>query len=102
MAAGPARASGTRAALGRRSPSIPPDEDDPLYVEALGALARATAFTGAVDEAERIGDRAVDARPRASAIRVVLASVLRSTVSMTLRPTGDREAAGTRDRAARA
>ena len=27
--------------------SIPPDEDDPLFIEALGSLARATAFTGA-------------------------------------------------------
>jgi DNA-binding CsgD family transcriptional regulator len=65
--------------------SIPQDDGDPLYIEALGALARATAFTGAVDEAERIGDRAVDLA-RAKGDRLVLASVLRSTASMTLRP----------------
>uniref|UniRef100_UPI00139677F1 helix-turn-helix transcriptional regulator n=1 Tax=Agromyces humi TaxID=1766800 RepID=UPI00139677F1 len=67
--------------------AIPRDEDDPLYVQALGALARATAFTGAVDEAERIGDRAVELA-RAMGDPLVLASVLRSTATMTLRPRG--------------
>lgn len=67
--------------------SIPQDVGDPLYVEALGSLARATAFTGAVDEAERIADRAVDLA-RVQGDPVVLASVLRSAVSLSLRPRG--------------
>lgn len=67
--------------------SIPPDEHDPLYVQALGALARATAFTGAVDEAEQIGDRALELA-RATGDPLVLASVLRSTATMTVRPQG--------------
>ena len=65
--------------------SIRPDEGDPLYIEALGSVARATAFTGAVDDAERIGDRALELA-RAQGDRQVLIAVLRSTVSMTLRP----------------
>ena len=67
--------------------SIPQDDGDLLYVEALGALARATAFTGAVDEGERIGDRAVDLA-RATGDQRVLASVLRSAASLTHRPRG--------------
>ena len=67
--------------------SIPKDDGDPLYVEALGALARATAFTGAVDEAERIGERAIELA-RALGDPLVLASVLRSIISLTLRPRG--------------
>ncbi|MGR0221310.1 ATP-binding protein [Agromyces sp. ZXT2-6] len=66
---------------------IPEDEDDPLYVEALGSRARATAFTGAVDEAERLGDRAVELARRLDD-PLVLASVLRSTSTLTLRPRG--------------
>lgn len=66
---------------------IPKDEDDPLYVEALASRARATAFTGAVDEAELLGDRAVELA-RALGDPLVLASVLRSTSTLTLRPRG--------------
>ncbi|MFE5670952.1 helix-turn-helix transcriptional regulator [Agromyces sp. NPDC056523] len=66
---------------------VPEDEEDPLYVEALGSQARATAFTGAVDEAERLGDRAVELARRLGD-RLVLASVLRSTSTLTLRPRG--------------
>ena len=80
--------------------SIPQDDDDPLYVEALGALARATAFIGAVDEGERIGDRAVEPRPRD---RRSLGAGIRTPFDRVhdASPQGDREAAGTRDRAAR-
>lgn len=67
--------------------SVPADPDDPLYVEALASLARATAFTGAIAEAERIGDRAVDLA-RALDHPLTLASVLRSTSTLTLRPSG--------------
>ncbi|WP_448006110.1 helix-turn-helix transcriptional regulator [Agromyces bauzanensis] len=67
--------------------SLPRDEADPLFIEALAALARATAFTGAIDEAERIGDRAVDLA-RAHGDPQVLAAALRTTTSMTLRPHG--------------
>jgi DNA-binding CsgD family transcriptional regulator len=65
--------------------AIPQDETDPLYVEAVGSLARATAFTGAVDEAEGLGDRAV-ALARGLGDTRVLASVLRTTATLTLRP----------------
>ncbi|MUN08153.1 helix-turn-helix transcriptional regulator [Agromyces luteolus] len=67
--------------------SVPEDPADPLYVEALGSFARATAFTGSVDEAERIGDRAVELA-RALDHPMTLASVLRSTSTLTLRPRG--------------
>ncbi|WP_448811166.1 helix-turn-helix transcriptional regulator [Agromyces bauzanensis] len=67
--------------------SLPTDEGDPLYIEALASLARATAFTGAVDEAERLGDRAVDLA-RAHGDPKVLAAALRTTTTMTLRPRG--------------
>ncbi|MDQ0893480.1 ATP-binding protein [Agromyces ramosus] len=71
--------------LSRALASVPPDETDSLYIEALGSVARATAFTGAIDEAELIGDRAVElARTRDDPH--VLIAVLRSTSSMTLRP----------------
>ncbi len=58
-----------------------------FYIEALAALARATAFTGAIDEAEPIGDRAVDLA-RAMVTRDVLAATLRASVTLTLRPRG--------------
>ncbi|AWB96361.1 hypothetical protein DCE93_12465 [Agromyces badenianii] len=64
---------------------IPHDDGDPLYIEALGSLARATAFTGAVDEGERIGDRAV-ALARGHGDAQVLAANLRATATLTLRP----------------
>jgi DNA-binding CsgD family transcriptional regulator len=66
---------------------VPEDEDDPLYVEALGSSARATAFTGAVDDAERLGDQAVELARRLDD-PLVLAAVLRSTSTLTLRPRG--------------
>lgn len=67
--------------------AIQPDEHDPLYVEALASTARATAFTGAVDDAQRIGEHAVTLA-RALGDPQVLTAVLRSTVSLTLRPAG--------------
>ncbi len=39
--------------------SYPHDDADPLYVRAIGSLGRAFAFTGADDEARRLGDRAI-------------------------------------------
>ncbi|KRC61042.1 hypothetical protein ASE14_08815 [Agromyces sp. Root81] len=65
--------------------TVPPDDHDPLYIEALGSLARATAYTGAVDEGERIGDRAI-ALARAYGDAQVLAATLRATSTLTLRP----------------
>ncbi|MDQ2661029.1 MAG: AAA family ATPase [Actinomycetota bacterium] len=69
---------------------IPPDEGDPLYVEALASLARATAYTGAVDDAEVIVDHAVDLA-RALGDDRVLAATLRAASSLTLRPRGVRK-----------
>lgn len=66
---------------------VPEDEADPLFVEALASRARATAFTGEVDDAERLGDRAVDIARKLDD-PLVLASVLRSTSTLTLRPRG--------------
>ncbi|MEL4320426.1 AAA family ATPase [Leifsonia sp. YIM 134122] len=40
--------------------SVPNDEGDPLYVLGLSSLARAMAFTGSTDDAERLGDRAIN------------------------------------------
>ncbi|WP_173923371.1 AAA family ATPase [Agromyces sp. Marseille-P2726] len=65
--------------------SIPADPDDPLYIEGLASLARATAFTGSVDEAERLGDRAVELA-RANGDEQALAAALRASMSLTLRP----------------
>lgn len=75
--------------------SIPHDEADPIYVEALGSLARAMAFTGAVDDAEVLGDRALRLARSLGGARV-LASVLRTTSTLTLRPRGidERQARG--------
>lgn len=67
--------------------SVPRDDGDPLYIEALASLARATAFTGAVDEAEQIGDRAVTLA-RTHGDPHVLAAALRATATLTLRPRG--------------
>lgn len=65
--------------------TIPPDEHDPLYIEALASLARATAFTGDVDGGERLGDRAL-VLARADGDAQLLAATLRATTTMTLRP----------------
>lgn len=67
--------------------SIPNDDEDPLFIEALASLARATAFTGAIDEAERLGDCAVELA-RTHGDPQVLVAALRTTTSMTLRPRG--------------
>ncbi|MFB6612240.1 AAA family ATPase [Agromyces sp. NPDC056379] len=67
--------------------AVPADDDDPLYIEALGAFARATAFTGAIDAAEPIAARAV-ALARAHGDQHLLAATLRASVTLTLRPRG--------------
>lgn len=70
--------------------SVPEDEADPLYVEGISALSRATAFTGAVDAAEQLESRAI-ALARRNGDERVLASVLRRSVGHTFRPRGLRE-----------
>ncbi|MBM7829372.1 DNA-binding CsgD family transcriptional regulator/tetratricopeptide (TPR) repeat protein [Agromyces cerinus] len=75
--------------------AVPTDDDDPLCIEALGSLARAMAFTGAVDEAEQIAARAVELA-RARGDPHLLAATLRTSVTLTLRPRG---VAGRLDRA---
>jgi DNA-binding CsgD family transcriptional regulator len=52
---------GHRAAemLGAALSGIPQDPADPLYVRGLAALARALAFTGALDEAAALADRSI-------------------------------------------
>lgn len=59
--------------------------DDPLFVEGLSALSRATAFTGAVGAAESLETQAIALARRIGDERV-LASALRRTVGQTFRP----------------
>ncbi len=66
---------------------IPAGPADPLYVQGLAALGRATAFTGGLDEATRLGDQAI-AFARLLGDRHVLAEALRVGVSHTLGPRG--------------
>ncbi|PPL19572.1 ATP-binding protein [Microterricola pindariensis] len=71
------------AALG----GIPPDDGDPLRIEALGALSRAIAFTGDIDAAEALVERAI-ALARRSTDPTVLPQVLRASITQSLRPQG--------------
>ncbi|NEN06342.1 AAA family ATPase [Diaminobutyricibacter tongyongensis] len=66
---------------------IPAEPDDALYVQGLAALGRATAFTGELDEATRLGDQAI-AFARGLGDRQALAEALRLGVSHTLGPRG--------------
>jgi DNA-binding CsgD family transcriptional regulator len=63
------------------------DERDPLVIEGLASLGRATAYTGDLDEGAVFGDRAV-ALARALGDQHTLAAALRARVWHTLRPDG--------------
>lgn len=61
------------------------DPHDPLVIEAIGSLGRATAFTGDVDAGGKLGDRAI-ALARELGDRRTLAATLRARAWHTLRP----------------
>ncbi len=66
---------------------VPVDDSDPLYLEAIAALSRATAFTGAARDAEALVAAAIESARRIGDDRV-LARVLRASVCHSLRPVG--------------
>ena len=69
------------AALG----SIEHDESDPVYVRALASLGRATAFTGAIEEATLVVGRAIELARRLGDARL-LADTLQASLWLGLRP----------------
>lgn len=78
---------GTRAAelLTAALAAVPQDPRDPLVIEALGSLGRATAFTGDADGGIALGDRAIELA-REVGDRRTLAATLRARAWHTLRP----------------
>lgn len=91
-AAGRAGRAGVPGGVGVPGAAAPPPphfpgDHDPLVIEGLSSLARATAYTGAVDEAEALASRAVGLA-RDLGDPDVLAAALRMSVTLTLRPRG--------------
>jgi DNA-binding CsgD family transcriptional regulator/tetratricopeptide (TPR) repeat protein len=65
--------------------SIEHDESDPVYVRALASLGRATAFTGAIEEATLVVGRAIELARRLGDARL-LADTLQASLWLGLRP----------------
>ncbi len=70
--------------------AVPPDEHDALFVEALGSLGRAVAFTGNPARGAQLSDRAI-VLARELGDERTLAATLRTRIWQSLRPEGLRE-----------